>query len=141
LTRCLELCVFIDGVVSLPLQDLLALHFLGDLRLHCPIATFGSLTPRAFANQLRLYLINLPPHPQRRQFGFKFAPEFAPLVMAVITTPARKVCGLLSIEAHRELLRREWIKQNPERRALPFGDRWLMTHSARRQPRHRPAHH
>src|SRR5215469_15590617 len=47
--------------------------------------------------------------------------------MAVITTPARKVRGLLSVEAHRELLRREWLKQNRDQLALLLGDRCLMT--------------
>src|SRR5262249_61594298 len=86
-TRALKRCGFVEGNVSLTLHELLHLDFFGDLRLHCPIATFGSFPPRALAHQLRLYLINLLPHPQRRQLGFKFASEFAPLVMAVITTP------------------------------------------------------
>src|SRR5262245_10070713 len=61
--------------------------------------------------------------------------------MAVITTPARKVCGLLSVEAHRELLRREWLKQNRDELALLFGDRCLMTDIVGRDRRHRPERH
>src|SRR5262249_45944980 len=61
--------------------------------------------------------------------------------MAVITAPARKVRGLLSVEAHRELLGREWLKQNRDELALLFGDRCLMAdvvggHRGRRPERH-----
>ena len=58
-------------------------HSLRPVACFCPIATFCSL-----ANQLCLYLINLPPHPERRQLAFKFASEFTPLVMAVVIVTA-----------------------------------------------------
>src|SRR5262249_23101936 len=61
--------------------------------------------------------------------------------MAVITTPARKVRGLLSVEAHRELLCREWLKQNRDEFALLLGDCRLMADVVGRDRCRRPERH
>src|SRR5262249_9780365 len=48
---------------------------------------------------------------------------------------------LLSVEAHGELLRREWLKQNRDQLALLLGDRCLMADVVGRDRRRRPERH
>jgi hypothetical protein len=52
LNRRLKRHKFVEGPVALPLQVLLRLGFLGDLRLQNPIATLRSLAPCALTDQL-----------------------------------------------------------------------------------------
>jgi len=52
-------------------------------------------------------VVDVLPHPSRRQLGFKFASEFSPLFVVWIPVPVCKVRGLLSVQAHWELLNRE----------------------------------